>query len=442
MVINCVECNWSGKFIEYKPHYRTHEKIVCPHCKITFSNDGQLKSHLDDKSGNCEQQPVQCLYSHIGCNNDGKSSFNRKTLRDHTHSNVHTHLQLVYNDLEPRIKKVENYYQGQIIDLNASSLVATTSNVSSQIESSIIDSEETEKPLLISPSNQKGKGKSQHPITLDNSASKKSKSSDSDEINSKITAVEYKLECVNDGLNSYIKTAEKLNKELEDTKSNEKKLKEEIDTLQRSLTFAQATIINLEERLIAQEKVSYNGTLVWKITNVKDKIQEAKSGRQSSIYSPPFYTHQNGFKMCGRIYLNGDGSGRNNHVSLFLVIMRGEYDSLLRWPFRQKVTFILMDQSDNQNRENLIDAFIPDPNSNSFKKPTSDMNIASGIPLFFPLIKLNSNEYEYVKDDCLFIKIIIDCRDLIEARDMYDDDASMNTRNNCKESNLSQETFQ
>ena len=384
MVINCVECNWSGKFFEYKPHYRTHEKIVCPHCKITFSDDGQLKSHLDDKSGNCEQ--LQCLYSHIGCNGDGKSPFNGKTLRDHTHSSEQIRLQLVYNDLVARIKKVENYYQAHNMDLNASNSVSIG--------------------------------------------------------HEKITKVEDKLECVHDSLNSYIKSAEKLNTDLEGTKSNEKKLKEEIDTLQRSLTFAQATIINLEERLVVQEKVSYNGTLVWKITNVRHKLQEAKSGRQSSIYSPPFYTHQNGFKMCGRIYLNGDGSGRNNHVSLFLVIMRGEYDSLLRWPFIQKVTFILMDQSDNQNRENLIDGFIPDPNSSSFKKPTSDMNIASGIPLFFPLIKLNSNEYEYVKDDCLFIKIIIDCRDLIEARDMYDDDASMNTRNNCKESNLSQETFQ
>ena len=41
--------------------------------------------------------------------------------------------------------------------------------------------------------------------------------------------------------------------------------------------------------------------------------------------------------MCTRLYLNGDGMGKGTHVSLFFVVMRGAYDALLKWPFRQKV---------------------------------------------------------------------------------------------------------
>lgn len=41
--------------------------------------------------------------------------------------------------------------------------------------------------------------------------------------------------------------------------------------------------------------------------------------------------------MCLRIYLNGDGTGRGTHLSLFFVVMRGPHDALLRWPFNQKV---------------------------------------------------------------------------------------------------------
>lgn len=41
--------------------------------------------------------------------------------------------------------------------------------------------------------------------------------------------------------------------------------------------------------------------------------------------------------MCLRIYLNGDGTGRGTHLSLFFVVMRGPNDALLRWPFNQKV---------------------------------------------------------------------------------------------------------
>ena len=40
--------------------------------------------------------------------------------------------------------------------------------------------------------------------------------------------------------------------------------------------------------------------------------------------------------MCIRAYLNGDGIGENTHLSLFFVIMKGEYDPLLVWPFDYK----------------------------------------------------------------------------------------------------------
>ena len=50
-----------------------------------------------------------------------------------------------------------------------------------------------------------------------------------------------------------------------------------------------------------------------------------------------FYTSKYGYKMCLRIYLNGDGTGRSSHLSLFFVVMRGLSDALLKWPFNQKV---------------------------------------------------------------------------------------------------------
>lgn len=50
-----------------------------------------------------------------------------------------------------------------------------------------------------------------------------------------------------------------------------------------------------------------------------------------------FYTSRYGYKMCLRIYLDGDGTGRGTHLSLFFVVMKGPNDALLRWPFNQKV---------------------------------------------------------------------------------------------------------
>ena len=46
--------------------------------------------------------------------------------------------------------------------------------------------------------------------------------------------------------------------------------------------------------------------------------------------------------MCIRAYLNGDGSGYKTHLSLFFVVMKGEYDALLKWPSDYKVSMILV----------------------------------------------------------------------------------------------------
>ena len=112
-----------------------------------------------------------------------------------------------------------------------------------------------------------------------------------------------------------------------------------------------------------------------------------------------------GYKMCGRIYLNGDGAGKGTHMSLFFVIMRSDYDALLPWPFTQKVTFTMPNQG---NGADITDSFRPDPTSSSFKKPTSEMNSPYGIPMFAPVSMLDDPSKGFVQDDVLYIKIEVD----------------------------------
>ena len=103
--------------------------------------------------------------------------------------------------------------------------------------------------------------------------------------------------------------------------------------------------------------------------------------------------------------------GKGKYISLFFVIMRSQYDTLLTWPFKQKVTLMLFDQS--PSREHIVDAFKPDPNSSSFKRPISEMNIASGCPLFAPLNILESTK-TYIKNNIAFVKIVVDTTGLQE----------------------------
>lgn len=66
-----------------------------------------------------------------------------------------------------------------------------------------------------------------------------------------------------------------------------------------------------------------------------------------------------------------------------------------------QVTLMLMDQG--PSRKHLGDAFKPDPNSSSFRRPAAEMNIASGCPLFVSQSILETGSY--IKDDTIFIKV-------------------------------------
>uniref|UniRef100_A0A8C7SYR5 TNF receptor-associated factor n=1 Tax=Oncorhynchus mykiss TaxID=8022 RepID=A0A8C7SYR5_ONCMY len=143
-------------------------------------------------------------------------------------------------------------------------------------------------------------------------------------------------------------------------------LSNKVRQLERTVGLKDLTVAEMEGRLREMSATTFDGVFVWRISDFTKKRQDAIAGRAPAMFSPAFYTSKYGYKMCLRIYLNGDGTGRGSHLSLFFVVMRGLSDALLKWPFNQKVTLMLLDQS---SREHIIDAFRPDITSSSFQRP-------------------------------------------------------------------------
>ena len=175
------------------------------------------------------------------------------------------------------------------------------------------------------------------------------------------------------------------------------------EDMERQVTMLKVHVSEMELQLQASLASTYNGSFMWRIPDLAKRKRDAIDGRITSLYSPPFYTAKNGYKMCIRVYLNGDGMGHKTHFSIFFVLMKGEFDALLKWPFDNKVSLILVDQN---HRRHLVQTFKPTPESSSFQRPISDMNVASGCPQFCKLSYLNDDNY--TKDDVLFIKCIVD----------------------------------
>ena len=68
--------------------------------------------------------------------------------------------------------------------------------------------------------------------------------------------------------------------------------------------------------------------------------------RDEVCYSLPFHTRPCGYKLCLGIWANGFGDGKGTHLGLTIHVMRGEFDDLLKWPFRGKITIDLVNQED------------------------------------------------------------------------------------------------
>jgi len=184
---------------------------------------------------------------------------------------------------------------------------------------------------------------------------------------------------------------------------------QQFETLSAKVTeLGLSSSLDQELRLQLLERTTYNGILLWKIDDFNRRRREAVDGVTLPLCSTPFYTSRYGYKMCAQVYLNGDGFGKGTHLSFFFVIMRGPYDTLLVWPFKQKVTLTLINQA---GKKHVTDSFRPDPHSSSFQRPgRKEMNIASGCPMFIRVEHLLNGGF--IKDDCIFLRIVVDTSDL------------------------------
>lgn len=196
-----------------------------------------------------------------------------------------------------------------------------------------------------------------------------------------------------------------IGRQLDTTQESTRRHDRRIESIEHTLALRNVTLADLEEYVRQQEISSYDGQLLWKISDYARKRNDAVTGQQVSFNSPFFYTSRQGYKMCVRLYLNGYGQGKGTHLSMFFVVMRGEYDAGLDWPFRQKVTFMLLDQD---GVEHVVEAFTPCLRRSSFQ--TSSSTIAGGSTSFFPLDEIGNRAY--VKNDVMFLKIIVDTSDL------------------------------
>ena len=124
-------------------------------------------------------------------------------------------------------------------------------------------------------------------------------------------------------------------------------------------------------------------------------------------FSPPFYSHIGGYKMCMRVLANGRGYGKDTHVSVIFHLMRGEYDDQLKWPFRGDITIQLLNQSRDEGHREMTVPFDDRVGEEVAGRVVGQERATKGwgYKQFIAHTELNTEKKEYLKNDCLVFQI-------------------------------------
>ena len=146
--------------------------------------------------------------------------------------------------------------------------------------------------------------------------------------------------------------------------------------------------------------------LSWRITDIENILSQAREKRSTVLESSLFYSANHGYKLKLYVYPNGDITNKNNWLSVFLVIMEGEYDALLPWPFHQRITFILVDQQEgSEEKKNIVMELTTDPTLSSCAKPAAGKVVKPSIGFARFVTHKNVKTRGYIVNDSLLLQV-------------------------------------
>ena len=110
------------------------------------------------------------------------------------------------------------------------------------------------------------------------------------------------------------------------------------------------TVLDLKREL--KEQSAQVAILANKVNSLENKPQSVfrltnfSKLKPTVFHSCPFYTSPGGYKMCISVYCNGI---ERSYVSAYVVLMKGDNDDFLTWPFPGTVTIQLLNQLEDKN---------------------------------------------------------------------------------------------
>ena len=193
-----------------------------------------------------------------------------------------------------------------------------------------------------------------------------------------------------------------LSQELQVVKGRKQHLEQCVSELKDEVRELKEEVKDLKE---ARQLETCTGQPIGHVEFTMTNFEQHKK-ENSPWYSPPFYTHPHGYKMGLSVYPNGQGDAVGTHASVFVHLLRGEFDEHLKWPFQGNITITMMDQDEDRRHFTRMVSFtdqIPLIHRQKVTQSCHGMNQGFGVPSFLPLINLVPH---YLKNDSLKLRIL------------------------------------
>lgn len=163
--------------------------------------------------------------------------------------------------------------------------------------------------------------------------------------------------------------------------------------------------------IVATDWTSHLSTLATNLPNAPPcpviiKLPQFLSHAKNGVrwYSYPFYTYENGYKMC----LSTSVCHDTGNLSVWLHILQGTHDDQLLWPLKGRFEIKLLNQLNDSKHHSVMLAYDDKVDENIRGRVTNNkVSKGWGFSQFFSLENLQetSKTCQFLKDDSIFFQV-------------------------------------
>ncbi|XP_065890865.1 TNF receptor-associated factor 4-like [Dysidea avara] len=382
-MVNCQYCQLEGEhqFIKGKHEEKCIEyPLACPNmCEQAGCIS---RKDMNKHRNSCPLEIINCEYQTMGC----EVRMTRQTVRQHNKEKIDYHLHLTKCKL----------------DETRCELSKTKSKWESHLDSSSKLDETNFKLAETS-------------CTLNETKSKLDKArQELDEANSKLNKTNANLEKAKSKLDEGLKELSKTKKELSHVKNEFGSRIVALEALlhQKNYSYTSGTATaahNWPTQLHLTTQISSPGNgivpVTFKMTGFAKKMKDKRDW-----FSKPFFTHKKGYRIRINVIVSGNDKYDGTHCSVYLRLMKGQYDDHLNWPFGVELEVMILNQLNDEDHfsdtvdfseavyDTVVTGRVVDEEMAEYGWGTHDFISHEDLVYATPTC-------QYLKDDCIFFRV-------------------------------------